>query len=210
MRAEGRVRRFLQLRGARGLHVVILSEDVSLERTVELRRALGPLWNAKKITFRSGIPLRIEHLERVDFQNASAIILPGADSCLWQRGDDSDMRIVRNAVVNRESAWRGENGIAVLPLLVDGNFRFHQSGYGTKSLSRRFGNFGERCFYYAMHGAKCASSGACRMCSTRFCRTGVGNEVYVRMCEAFTGFCFGDLSGAYPKAILLGIVRSPG
>ena len=56
MRSEGRVRRFLQLHGARGLHVVILSEDVSLERTMELRRALGPLWAARKITFRSGIP----------------------------------------------------------------------------------------------------------------------------------------------------------
>ena len=56
MRSEGRVRRFLQRHRARGLHVVILSEDVSLERTMELRRALGPLWNARKITFRSGIP----------------------------------------------------------------------------------------------------------------------------------------------------------
>ena len=58
MRAEGRVRRFLRRRGARRLHVVILAEDVSLERTIELRRTLGDLWKTGKITFRSGTPLR--------------------------------------------------------------------------------------------------------------------------------------------------------
>ena len=78
MRSEGRVRRFLRLRGARGLHVVILSEDVSLERTMELRRALGPLWEARKITFRSGIPLLIEHLERVDFQKCKCHYFTGS------------------------------------------------------------------------------------------------------------------------------------
>ncbi len=94
MRSEGRVRRFLRLRGARGLHVVILSEDVSLERTMELRKALGDLWHAGKVTFRSGTPLRIKHLERVDFLHASAIILPGADFA-YGSANESDTRIVK-------------------------------------------------------------------------------------------------------------------
>ena len=115
MYSEERVRRFLELLGARGLHVVILSEDVSLERTMELRSALGPLWDARKITFRSGIPLRMEHLERVDFRNASVIILPGADFA-YGSADESDTLIVKTvlSIANQ----RGDRRSQSLPLLV--------------------------------------------------------------------------------------------
>ena len=97
MCSEERVQRFLRRRGAWGLHVVILSEDVSLERRVELRSSLGSLWNARKITFRSGTPLRLEHLERVYFENASAIILPGADFA-YGSANESDTLIVKTVL----------------------------------------------------------------------------------------------------------------
>ncbi len=204
MRAEGRVRRFLQLRGARrGLHVVILSEDVSLERTVELRRALGPLWNAKKITFRSGIPLRIEHLERVDFKNASAIILPGADFA-YGSADESDMRIVKTLLsIANQGAKEG------LPLLVTEIFDSNKVLMAKRAYRGILEILASDVFIARCMAQNVRHPGLSHVFH-EILSHGLGNEVYVRMSEEFTGFRFGDLSGAYPKAILLGIVRPQG
>ena len=207
MRAEGRVRRFLQLRGARGLHVVILSEDVSLERTMELRRALGPLWNPKKITFRSGIPLRIEHLERVDFKNASAIILPGADFA-YGSANESDMRIVKTLLSISNQPGRGDE-TNVLPLLVTEIFDSDKVVMANRAYRGILEILASDVFIARCVAQNVRHPGLSHVFH-EILSHGVGNEVYVRMCEEFTGFRFGDLSGAYPKAILLGIVRPQG
>ena len=208
MRSEGRVRRFLQLRGARrGLHVVILSEDVSLERTMELRRALGPLWNAGKITFRSGIPLRIEHLERVDFQNASAIILPGADFA-YGSANESDMRIIKTLMSISNQGERGD-GTEVLPLLVTEIFDSDKVVMAKRAYRGILEILASDVFITRCMAQNVRHPGLSHVFH-EILSHGVGNEVYMRMSEEFTGFRFGDLSGAYPKAVLLGIVRPQG
>ncbi len=208
MRSEGRVRRFLQLRGARrGLHVVILSEDVSLERTMELRRALGPLWNAGKITFRSGIPLRIEHLERVDFQNASAIILPGADFA-YGSANESDMRIIKTLMSISNQGER-RDGTEVLPLLVTEIFDSDKVVMAKRAYRGILEILASDVFITRCMAQNVRHPGLSHVFH-EILSHGVGNEVYMRMSEEFTGFRFGDLSGAYPKAVLLGIVRPQG
>lgn len=208
MRAESRVRRFLQLRGARrGLHVVILSEDVSLERTMELRRALGPLWNAGKITFRSGIPLRIEHLERVDFQNASAIILPGADFA-YGSANESDMRIIKTLMSISNQGERGD-GTEVLPLLVTEIFDSDKVVMAKRAYRGILEILASDVFITRCMAQNVRHPGLSHVFH-EILSHGVGNEVYMRISEEFTGFRFGDLSGAYPKAVLLGIVRPQG
>ncbi len=207
MRAEGRVRRFLQLLGARGLHVVILSEDVSLERTVELRRALGPVWNAKKITFRSGIPLRIEHLERVDFKNASVIILPGADFA-YGSADESDMRIIKTLMSISNQGGKGDTK-EDLPLLVTEIFDSNKVVMAKRAYRGILEILASDVFITRCMAQNVRHPGLSHVFHDILSH-GLGNEVYVRMCEEFTGFRFGDLSGAYPKAVLLGIVRPQG
>ena len=207
MRAEERVRRFLQLLGARGLHVVILSEDVSLERTMELRRALGTLWNPKKITFRSGIPLRIEHLERVDFQNASAIILPGADFA-YGSADESDMRIIKTLM---SISNQGEKGDAkeVLPLLVTEIFDFDKVVMAKRAYRGVLEILASDVFITRCMAQNVRHPGLSHVFHDILSH-GLGNEVYIRTSEQFSNFLFGDLSGAYSKAILLGVVRPQG
>lgn len=207
MRAEGRVRRFLQLRGARGLHVVILSEDVSLERTIELRRALGPLWNPKKITFRSGIPLRIEHLERVDYKNAGAIILPGADFA-YGSANESDTRIIKTLLsISNQGEKRDVK--ETLPLLVTEIFDSDKVVMAKRAY-RGFVEILASDVFIARCMAQNVRHPGLSQVFHDILSHGLGNEVYVRICEEFTGFRFGDLSGAYPKAILLGVVRPQG
>lgn len=77
--SEGRVRRFLRRHRTRSLRVVILAEQMGPELIQELRERLGERWDSRRIIVRSGTPLRLAHLRRVDFLNAGVIVLPGAD-----------------------------------------------------------------------------------------------------------------------------------
>ncbi len=206
MRSEGRVRRFLKRRGARGLHVVILSDDVSPERTMELRRALGPLWNARKITFRSGVPLRIKHLERVDFQNASAIILPGADFA-YGSANESDTRIVKT-VLSIASQQRTPQK-KPLPLLVTELFdptkvQITQSAYRGILEILASDVFITRCMTQNVR-----HPGLSHLFH-QILSHGHGNSIYIRTFAVPTDSRFGDLAGGCPKAVLLGVVRLHG
>lgn len=206
MRSEERVRRFLQIRGARGLQVVILSEDVSLERTMELRSALGPLWDARKITFRSGIPLRMEHLERVDFQNASAIILPGADFA-YGSADESDTLIVKTvlSIANQQGATRSQP----LPLLVTELFDPSKIFMAQQAYQGILEILATDVFITRCMAQNIRHPGLSHLFHEILSHR-QGNSIYIRTFESFTDARFWDLIRACPKAILLGVVRLHG
>src|SRR5690606_10561303 len=63
----------------RTLRLVLLASEVDPGLRFDLREQLGPLWSDRGIILRSGNPLRMEHLRRVDFLNAAAILLPSDD-----------------------------------------------------------------------------------------------------------------------------------
>ena len=92
--SRGRVERFLQQRGARRLRVALLAEraDASLGQHIE--RQLGTHWSARQIILRSGSPLRLDGLERVDFAHAGAILIPAADTTASSTLD-ADTRTVK-------------------------------------------------------------------------------------------------------------------
>ena len=206
MRSEGRVRRFLARLGARGLHVVILSEDVSLERTMELRSTLGPLWNARKITFRSGIPLRMEHLERVDFRNTSVIILPGADFA-YGSADESDTLIVKTvlSIASQGGASEGRS----LPVLVTELFDPTKILMAQKAYQGILEILATDVFITRCMAQNVRHPGLSHLFHEILSHR-QGNFIYIRTFESFTGARFWDLVGACPKAILLGVVRPDG
>ena len=206
MRSEERVRRFLELLDARGLHVVILSEDVSLERLMELRSALGPLWDARKITFRSGIPLRMEHLERVDFRNASAIILPGADFA-YGSADESDTLIVKTvlSIASQGGASEGRS----LPVLVTELFDPTKILMAQKAYQGILEILATDVFITRCMAQNVRHPGLSHLFHEILSHR-QGNSIYIRTFESFTGARFWDLVGACPKAILLGVVRLHG
>ena len=206
MRSEERVRRFLERFGARGLHVVILSEDVSLERTMELRSALGPLWDAQKITFRSGMPLRMEHLERVDFRNASAIILPGADFA-YGGANESDTLIVKTvlSIASQEEADEGQS----LPLLVTEIFDPTKILMAQKAYRGILEILATDVFITRCMAQNVRHPGLSYLFHEILSHR-QGNSIYIRTFESFTGARFWNLVRACPKAILLGVVRLHG
>lgn len=203
MYSEERVRRFLELLGARGLHVVILSEDVSLERTMELRSTLGSLWDARKITFRSGIPLRMEHLERVDFRNAGVIILPGADFA-YGSADESDTLIVKTvlSIANQQGARRSQP----LPLLVTELFDPNKISMAQKAYQGILEILATDVFITRCMAQNIRHPGLSHLFHEILSHR-QGNSIYIRTFESFTSARFWELAGVCPKAILLGIVR---
>jgi hypothetical protein len=80
MASQGRVRRFLRRRGARRLRLALLAEQADATLMQEVRDRLGKHWNSSQIILRNGSPLRLDHLERVDFAHAAAILIPAADA----------------------------------------------------------------------------------------------------------------------------------
>ena len=203
MYSEERVRRFLDRLGVRGLHVVILSEDVSLERTMELRSALGSLWDARKITFRSGIPLRMEHLERVDFRNASVIILPGADFA-YGSADESDTLIVKTvlSIANQQGVRRSQP----LPLLVTELFDSNKIFMAQKAYQGVLEILATDVFITRCMAQNIRHPGLSYLFHEILSHR-QGNSIYIHTSEPFVGDRFWDLARACPKAILLGVVR---
>ena len=206
MRAEGRVRRFLRRRRARSLHIVILAEDVSLEDTIDLRKSLGEVSKAGKITFRSGTPLIFQHLERVDFLHASVIILPGADFA-YGSANESDTLIVKTllSIVKHARLSSKES----LPLLVTEIFDprkapMARAGYHGILEVLASDVFIARCM--AQNVRHPGMSGVFQEILSH----GHGYTIFLRELELFSGSRFGDLMLSMPNAILLGVVRPHG
>jgi Trk K+ transport system NAD-binding subunit len=78
--SQGRVERFLRQRGARRLRIALLAGPVDASLRQEIKLQLGEHWNARQIILRSGSPLNLDDLERVDFAHAGAILIPAVDT----------------------------------------------------------------------------------------------------------------------------------
>lgn len=78
--AEGRLSRWLELRGVRRLKIAILAKQIGPERDLELRAALGRQYRRQQFVLRSGSYLRANHLRRVDLAHAASIVLPGIEA----------------------------------------------------------------------------------------------------------------------------------
>ncbi len=80
LRSEGRIRRFLELRGAKRLRIAVLADEIGHEVVQELKDRVAEHWQPRQVTLRSGSSLRPDHLERVDFLNAAAVLVPAQDA----------------------------------------------------------------------------------------------------------------------------------
>lgn len=95
--SEGRVNRFLRRVGARRLKLVVLVDEVQPAHSNELRTIIGRDWDPDRVILRSGSPLRLDHLMRVDYLRAGVILLPSLD---WRsqkiatRSDDATVKTI--------------------------------------------------------------------------------------------------------------------
>lgn len=113
--SEARVTRFLRARGAGRLKIVILANTVDMRTVQDMKDRLGRLWRPRQIVLRSGTPLRIDHLNRVDYQHAAAILLPSSDVELGDATSIADGRTIK-ALLATSASNRSDH--ATLPLVV--------------------------------------------------------------------------------------------
>ncbi|CAN5664861.1 hypothetical protein BH23GEM10_BH23GEM10_15070 [soil metagenome] len=201
--SSGRVRRLLRARGARSLRIAILADEVTTALSIELRDRLGSQWNERQVILRTGSPLRIEHLRRVDFMRAAAVIMPAAD---FKQGGpaQADTRAIKTLLSMTNQAQSHENDdlpLAVVEIFDARKIRVARRAYGGPIEILASDSIIARLL------AQNVRHGGLSHVYNELLTHGHGNEIYIRECTEFEGTRFHDLPGRFSRAVLLGIVR---
>ena len=106
--SEGRLRRWLDVRGLRRLRLAVLSGSVGPARIQELTDALGDAAPASRVILRSGSPLETGHLERVDVLHAGSVVIPGVEATSSSADAQDDAVIKALCAVAASGASRSE------------------------------------------------------------------------------------------------------
>lgn len=202
--SEGRVKRFLKRIGASKLHIVILAEEVSTETALDLKERLGRLWNPRKITFRSGTPLRLDHLERVDFLNAAVMITPGTDF-ISEGSDMMDTHTVKS-LLTVSSSGKAQSDIEELPLVVAEIFDKRKIPIARAAFKGKMEIIPSDSVVSRLIAQNIRHQGLSYIYSELLSH-GDGNEIYVRELPQLIGKQIQDVFGAFTQAILLGVLK---
>jgi len=206
LRSEERVKRFLELLGAKRLRVVVLAEEDPVLLVHELKERLGPLWNPRQITFRQGSALRPEHLRRVDFLRAGAIILPAGES-VEDTAMTADGRTIKSLLAtSRSCSGRAPDHapLMVAEILDQKKVALAERAYGGPIEVITSDQVVGRLIAQTVRHA-----GVSRVYAELLTQD-EGNEIYLPTIPGLAGMRFGDAAGALPLAVPVGVVRPAG
>lgn len=213
--SEGRVRRFLERHRTRRLTIVILAEEVTPDMVQELRERLGERYDERRVILRSGTPLRAAHLARVDFLNASAIVLPGADFMGSTADDEAaaagltvadTMAIKILLSISRHSAERDEEARPlVVAEIVDGR----KAAVAEQAYGGPVQVVASDLLVARVIAQNVRHPGLSHVASELLTHSH-GNEIFVREPSGVAGRTLGEVERCYRRAVVLGIVRREG
>jgi ion channel POLLUX/CASTOR len=206
--SEERVRRFLSLRGARALHIVILVDEVTHALRHEIREQLGPLWEESRITLRSGSRLRIEHLDRADTLRAGVVIIPGSD--VQPHGDGSvalDTRTVKT-LLSLDGAVEARRARRA-PLVVAEIHDARKVAIARRSYRGPAEFIASDAVFARLVAQNLRHPGLSHVYGELLAQ-GAGNEIYLPEAGALSGTPVGHLPAAFPLGVVLGLVRTEG
>ena len=202
----GRVRRYLARIGASRLRIVVLAEDVSSALTYELREHLGDAWKPGQIILRSGSPLRVEHLRRVDFLNAATILVPGADFA--EGGVDLvDTRTVKTllSISNSSREVEARCPAAVAEIFDTGKLPAARASYdGDIEMIASDSVISRLIAHNIRH------PGLSHVYSELLSHGEDSNEIYIRRVPELAGEDIRGVGSAFPRALVLGLLRPRG
>lgn len=203
LRTGKRADRFLKRRGAREMRIVILAEHVDSALLQELKERLGGLWNDRQVILRSGTSLNIEHLERVAFRDAAVLILPGADFSEQSPGVVDAETIKTLLSVSKHAGASGSR----YPLAIAGLFDASRSNIARRAYSGDTEIVAADELIARLMAQSMRQKGLWSVFS-ELLTPHLGNTLYVRSHIDLAGLRFGDLRTRFPRAILIGTVRS--
>ncbi|MCF8063213.1 MAG: ion channel DMI1 [Deltaproteobacteria bacterium] len=202
--SEERVRRFLQRRGARRLHIVLLAEEVGLHLMQEIRSRVGAAWNPRRITLRTGSALRGDHLKRVDFLHASAILLPAGE--FSEAGpENADTHTIKTLLSLSNHPVVEDPGR--LPLAVAEIFDARKEEITREAYKGPIEVLAGSAVIARLITQTVRHPGLSHVYSELLTHAS-GCELFVREAPEFAGASLERLSGHFPDAVLLGAVRS--
>ncbi|HSJ25681.1 MAG TPA: hypothetical protein VK929_13485 [Longimicrobiales bacterium] len=201
-----RVRRFLELRGARILRIAILADEVTTRLGLELRDRLGADWDPRQVVLRTGSPLRLEHLQRVDFLHAAAVIMPAAD---FGRGgpDQADARTIKTLL--SMASHPQLSGTDALPPVVAEVFDMRRVDSALRAYSGPVEVLASDAIIGRLLAQTIRHPGLSRVFSELLTHDR-GNEIYVRECADLTDMTFAEAGAWFEEAILIGVARRDG
>jgi ion channel POLLUX/CASTOR len=202
--SSSRVRRFLQLHGTRTLRIAILADEVTSELSLELRERLGRHWHERQVILRTGSPLRLEHLQRVDFARAAAVIMPATD---FAEGgpDQADTRTVKTLL--SMSSHPQLDHVSALPLAVAEIFDARRIDLARRAYGGPIEILASDAIVSRLIAQNVRHPGLSHVYGELLTH-GRGNEIYVRGCGELAGLAFRDLPARFEQAVVLGVVRA--
>ncbi|MGI9589899.1 MAG: CASTOR/POLLUX-related putative ion channel, partial [Myxococcota bacterium] len=163
------------------------------------------LWSERQVLLRSGTPLRLDHLERVAFRDAAVLILPGADFG-ERRPETVDAQTVKTLLaVSQHARHAGDAPPLAVAELYDGR----------RALVAREAYDGESEILATdeiisqIIAESVRQGGLCGV-FTELLTINLGCALYVRRVEGLAGARFGEIRGAFPRAVVIGTVPSGG
>jgi ion channel POLLUX/CASTOR len=204
--SQGRVRRFLRRHGARRLRIAILAEEVTAALRIELRDRLAAHWNERQVILRTGSPLRLEHLRRVDFLHAAAVILPAADFASGG-AQQADTRAIKTllSMTNHPQLRDG----TPLPLAVVEIFDARKTHVALHAYDGPIEILASDAIISRLIAQNVRHSGLSHVYG-EVLKHGNDNEIYIRDARELAGRPFGTIAAHFPHAVVLGIVRPDG
>ncbi len=196
MQSQARVKRFLDRHGGGRLHIVILAERVNTGMAQELKDRLGRRYDARRITLRSGTPLRADHLRRVDFEHAAAVILAGREFDSDGGGDEATIKTLINANGSSEDD---------LPLVVAEIFDANHLGTAARAYAGEAEVIGAGRIVARLLAQNARNRGLSWVYGELL--NGRDEQIFVRECPSLVGERLVDVAGCFDKAVLLGAAR---
>ena len=204
--SEGRIERFLRSRGARRLRVAVLAESAGADLVHELRQQLRERWSARRIILRSGSPLEIEALARIDFAHAAAVVIPAADTTATS-ALDADARSVKTLMMM--GAALAEDPPEEPPLMV---LELQDTSYAPWLRTLYPGPMevigGDDVLVQLM--VQSVRHPGLSHVYEEILSDQRGSQIYVREEPDLVGASIRQLAYAYPEGVLLGLVRPNG
>ncbi len=206
MMTQGRVRRFLARRGARRLNIALLVEELNTALRVELQETLGRYWRESQIVMRSGKPLRLDHLRRVDFERAAAILIPGSD-VVHSASLANDTRTIKTIL----SIAKAQTTIhqRTKPLIVAEMFDSRKIPVARAAYNGPIELVSSDAVVGRLATQNIRHRGLSYVYREILTQDG-GNEIYIRTNPELTGQEIGSLAPRFPHAVVLGVVHGEG
>ncbi|MEZ4399279.1 MAG: TrkA C-terminal domain-containing protein [Kofleriaceae bacterium] len=208
-----RVRRFLLRHDARSLDIVILAAEVGPELVLELRDALGDRYDRHRIILRTGTPLRLAHLERVDFLRAAVIVVPGVDVA-WQGGGTRPELTISNAdtmaikILLSIATHAREHALAVtaLPQVVVEMSDARKALVAENAYPGSVEVVASDLIVCRLMAQNVRNPGLSHV-ATELLTHSHGNQIFASDQPDAVGRTLGELTHRFPEALVLGVVR---